>query len=146
MQRIQSCSFKQVRWINKWCLKKRTDSISKTVYYLVYHQPKRVYNTSLFLVKPTLLPSLYIFFMNTKPQTGKKCWERGLMCESKVDFFPVFYPSLFYAVSCLHYMTQSLLLVWSSWVLESCFRRSIAGIVYIAQRYCLDTYLIHFLV
>ena len=123
MQRIQSCSFKQVRGINKWCLKKTTDFISKTVYYLVYHQPKRVYNTSLFLVKPILFLSFLVFFMNTKPQTDKKCWERGLMNEGKVDFFPVSYPGLFYAVSCLHYMTQFLLLAWSSWMMESYFRQ-----------------------
>ena len=34
------------------------------------------------------------------------------------------YPGLFYAVSCLHYMTQFLLLVWSPWMLESYFRLS----------------------
>ena len=41
MQRIQSCSFKQGRWINNWCLKKRTDSISKTVYYLVWSSAQK---------------------------------------------------------------------------------------------------------
>ena len=75
-------------------------------------------------MKPTLFPSLLVFFVNTKPQIGKKCWERGLMCKSKVDFFPMSYPGLFYAVSCLHYMTQFLLLVWSSWMLESYFLQS----------------------
>ena len=41
MQRIQSCSFKQGRWINKWCLKKRTDYVSKTMYYLVWSSAQK---------------------------------------------------------------------------------------------------------
>ena len=79
---------------------------------------------SLCLVKPTLFPSLLVFFMNTKHQTGKKWWKQGLMWEGKVDSFSVSYPGLFYALSCLHYVTQFLLLFWPPWMLESYFRRS----------------------
>ena len=42
MQRIQSCSLKQGRWINNRCLKKRTDFISKTVYYLVSSSVQKI--------------------------------------------------------------------------------------------------------
>ena len=128
MERTQLSSFKQERLINNWCLKKRSDFISKTVYYLVWSSSQtflqKFHLTRFFLLKLTFFPSLLVFFMNTKPQTGKKCWDRGLICESKVNFFPVSYPGLFYAVSCLPYITQFLLLVWSSWMLESYFRRS----------------------
>ena len=41
MHRIRSCSFKQGHWINNWYLKKRTDFISKTVYYIVWSSAQK---------------------------------------------------------------------------------------------------------
>ena len=35
MQRIHSCSFKQERWINKWCLKIRTDFWNYVLFSLI---------------------------------------------------------------------------------------------------------------